>query len=90
MQTPFSGYTYLEDTDAFYTTTSDYSPGYFRCTSGEIEPDGDTALLYGSTAVSFRQGCSEAGEGRRKLVHSFLYACFAGAIDRAGGTGSDD
>ena len=76
MQTPFSGYTYLEDTDAFYTTTSDYSPGYFRCTSGEIEPDGDTALLYGSTAGSL------SGEAVLKLVkngdswyiHSFTLA----------------
>ena len=76
MQTPFSGYTYLEDTDAFYTTTSDYSPGYFRCTSGEIEPDGDTALLYGSTAGRF------SGEAVLKLVkdgegwyiHSFTLA----------------
>ena len=76
MQEPFSGYTYLEDTDAFYTTTSDYSPGYFRCTSGEIEPDGDTALLYGSTAGSL------SGEAVLKLVkngdgwyiHSFTLA----------------
>lgn len=29
IQEPFSGYTYLESTDAFYNTTSDYSPGYF-------------------------------------------------------------
>ena len=26
MQTPFSGYTYLEDTDAFYTTTTTTAP----------------------------------------------------------------
>lgn len=45
MQEPFSGYAYLKDTDAFYTTTSDYAPGYFICTSGEVV--GDTATLYG-------------------------------------------
>lgn len=45
MQEPFSGYAYLEDTDAFYTTTSDYAPGYFICTSGAVQ--GDTATLYG-------------------------------------------
>ena len=31
IQEPFSGYTYLESTDAFYNTTSDYAPGYFIC-----------------------------------------------------------
>lgn len=45
MQEPFSGYAYLADTDAFYTTTSDYAPGYFICTSGQVT--GDTATLYG-------------------------------------------
>ncbi len=45
MQDPFSGYAYLKDTDAFYTTTSDYAPGYFICTSGAVQ--GDTATLYG-------------------------------------------
>ena len=48
IQEPFSDYTYLEETDAFYNTTSDYSPGYFICSGGEIEPGGDYALLYGS------------------------------------------
>ena len=36
IQEPFSGYTYLESTDAFYNTTSDYAPGYFICTGGEV------------------------------------------------------
>lgn len=76
MQTPFSGYTYLEDTDAFYTTTSDYSPGYFRCTSGEIEPDGDTALLYGSTAGSFsgKAVLKLVKDGENWYIHSFTLA----------------
>ena len=34
---------YLEETDAFYTTTSDYAPGFFICTSGNVL--GDTATL---------------------------------------------
>ena len=76
MQTPFSGYTYLEDTDAFYTTTSDYSPGYFRCTSGEIEPDGDTALLYGSTAgfLSGEAVLKLVKNGDSWYIHSFILA----------------
>ena len=76
MQTPFSGYTYLEDTDAFYTTTSDYSPGYFRCTSGEIEPDGDTALLYGSTAgsLSGKAVLKLVKDGENWYIHSFTLA----------------
>ena len=76
MQTPFSGYTYLEDTDAFYTTTSDYSPGYFRCTSGEIEPDGDTALLYGSTAgsLSGKAVLKLVKDGENWYIHSFKLA----------------
>lgn len=76
MQTPFSGYTYLEDTDAFYTTTSDYSPGYFRCTSGEIEPDGDTALLYGSTAgsLSGKAVLRLVKDGENWYIHSFTLA----------------
>ena len=76
MQTPFSGYTYLEDTDAFYTTTSDYSPGYFRCTSGEIEPDGDTALLYGSTAgsLSGKTVLKLVKDGENWYIHSFTLA----------------
>lgn len=76
MQTPFSGYTYLEDTDAFYTTTSDYSPGYFRCTSGEIEPDGDTALLYGSTAgfLSGEAVLKLVKNGDSWYIHSFTFA----------------
>ena len=40
---PFSGYAYLEETDAFYTTTSDYAPGFFVCESGTVL--GDTATL---------------------------------------------
>ena len=40
---PFSGYAYLEETDAFYTTTSDYAPGFFICASGTVL--GDTATL---------------------------------------------
>lgn len=76
MLTPFSGYTYLEDTDAFYTTTSDYSPGYFRCTSGEIEPDGDTALLYGSTAgfLSGEAVLKLVKNGDGWYIHSFTLA----------------
>ena len=76
MQTPFSGYTYLEDTDAFYTTTSDHSPGYFRCTSGEIEPDGDTALLYGSTAgfLSGEAVLKLVKNGDSWYIHSFTLA----------------
>lgn len=76
MQTPFSGYTYLEDTDAFYTTTSDYNPGYFRCTSGEIEPDGDTALLYGSTAgsLSGKAVLKLVKDGENWYIHSFTLA----------------
>ena len=76
MQTPFSGYTYLEDTDAFYTTTSDYIPGYFRCTSGEIEPDGDTALLYGSTAgsLSGKAVLKLVKDGENWYIHSFTLA----------------
>ena len=76
MQTPFSGYTYLEDTDAFYTTTSDYNPGYFRCTSGEIEPDGDTALLYGSTAgsLSGKTVLKLVKDGENWYIHSFTLA----------------
>ena len=76
MQTPFSGYTYLEDTDAFYTTTSDYSPGYFRCTSGESEPDGDTALLYGSTAgsLSGKAVLKLVKNGDSWYIHSFTLA----------------
>lgn len=76
MQTPFSGYTYLEDTDAFYTTTSDYSPGYFRCTSGEIEPDGDTALLYGSTAgsLSGKAVLKLVKDGENWYIHSLTLA----------------
>ena len=34
---------YLEETDAFCTTTSDYAPGFFICTSGNVL--GDTATL---------------------------------------------
>ena len=76
MQTPFSGYTYLEDTDAFYTTTSDYNPGYFRCTSGEIEPDGDTVLLYGSTAgsLSGKAVLKLVKDGENWYIHSFTLA----------------
>ena len=76
MQTPFSGYTYLEDTDAFYTTTSDYNPGYFCCTSGEIEPDGDTVLLYGSTAgsLSGKAVLKLVKDGENWYIHSFTLA----------------
>ena len=76
MQEPFSGYTYLEDTDAFYNTTSDYSPGYFSCTSGEIEPDGETALLYGSTVgrLSGEAVLKLVKDGERWYIHSFTLA----------------
>ena len=47
MQEPFSGYTYLESTDAFYNTTSDYSPGYFTCTGGSIDAFGEYVQLFG-------------------------------------------
>ena len=73
MQEPFSDYTYLEETDAFYNTTSDYSPGYFICSGGEVDPGGDYALLYGSAAGYF------SGEvvleltkgGENWYIHSF-------------------
>ena len=47
IQEPFSGYTYLESTDAFYNTTSDYSPGYFTCTGGSIDAFGEYVQLFG-------------------------------------------
>ena len=47
IQKPFSGYTYLESTDAFYNTTSDYSPGYFTCTGGSIDAFGEYVQLFG-------------------------------------------
>ena len=47
IQEPFSGYTYLESTDAFYNTTSDYSPGYFTCTGGSIDAFGAYVQLLG-------------------------------------------
>ena len=53
IQEPFSGYTYLESTDAFYNTTSDYAPGYFICTGGEVNLEEEYARLYGSTAGLF-------------------------------------
>lgn len=62
MQEPFSGYTYLASTDAFYNTTSDYSPGYFICTGGEVNLEEGYARLYGSTAGRF------SGEAVLKLV----------------------
>lgn len=39
-----SGVPYLEDYDAWYTFTSDFSPGMFVCAGGQVE--GDTALLW--------------------------------------------
>ena len=73
IQEPFSDYTYLEETDAFYNTTSDYNPGYFICSGGEVDPVGDYVLLYGSAAGHF------SGEAVLKLtkngenwyIHSF-------------------
>ena len=62
IQKPFSGYTYLESTDAFYNTTSDYAPGYFICTGGEVNLEEEYARLYGSTAGLF------SGEAVLKLV----------------------
>ena len=47
MQEPFSGYTYLESTDAFYNTTSDYNPGDFTCTYGSLDAFGEYVQLYG-------------------------------------------
>ena len=73
IQEPFSDYTYLEETDAFYNTTSDYSPGYFICSGGEIEPGGDYALLYGS-AVGRLSGdavLSLTKDGENWYIHSF-------------------
>ena len=73
IQEPFSDYTYLEETDAFYNTTSDYSPGYFICSGGEIEPGGDYALLYGS-AVGRLSGdvvLSLTKDGKNWYIHSF-------------------
>ena len=73
IQEPFSGYTYLEETDAFYNTTSDYSPGYFVCTGGEADPDGEYALLYGSTAGRFSgEAVLElVKDGENWYIHSF-------------------
>lgn len=49
-----NGAPYLEDYHAFYTFTSDFGPGQFICTSGEVE--GDTARLWsGSTGESKTQ-----------------------------------
>ena len=62
IQEPFSGYTYLESTGAFYNTTSDYAPGYFICTGGEVNLEEEYARLYGSTAGLF------SGEAVLKLV----------------------
>ena len=62
IQEPFSDYTYLESTDAFYNTTSDYAPGYFICTGGEVNLEEEYARLYGSTAGLF------SGEAVLKLV----------------------
>ena len=62
IQEPFSGYTYLESTDAFYNITSDYAPGYFICTGGEVNLEEEYARLYGSTAGLF------SGEAVLKLV----------------------
>ena len=50
MQEPFSGYTYLESTDAFYNTTSDYNPGDFTCTFGSIDAFGEYVQLYGRSS----------------------------------------
>ena len=47
IQEPFSDYLYLEETDAFYNTTSDYSPGAFTCTSGSIDAFGEYVELIG-------------------------------------------
>ena len=38
---------YLAEYDAFYNYTSDYAPGIFQCTRGEI--DGDLVRLYEET-----------------------------------------
>ena len=73
IQEPFSDYTYLEETDAFYNTTSDYSPGYFICSGGEVDPGGDYALLYGS-AVGRLSGdavLSLTKDGENWYIHSF-------------------
>jgi hypothetical protein len=40
---------YLEEYDAFYNFTSDFSPGYFTCTSGERQ--GDIIRLFGDDAT---------------------------------------
>ena len=49
-----NGAPYLEDYHAFYTFTSDFGPGQFICTSGEVK--GDTARLWsGSTGESKTQ-----------------------------------
>ena len=47
IQEPFSDYLYLEETDAFYNTTSDYNPGAFTCTSGSIDAFGEYVELIG-------------------------------------------
>lgn len=45
----FSSLIFLEEYNAFYNFTSDFSPGFFICNSGEIK--GDTVVLYGKNAI---------------------------------------
>ena len=77
IQEPFSGYTYLESTDAFYNTTSDYSTRLLylyrrldRCIWRR-----NTCSCIGCTASRFPGEVRfAAGKGRRKLVHQILHA----------------
>lgn len=41
-----SGVPYLEEYDAWYTFTSDFGPGTFACTGGEVDEAAGTALLW--------------------------------------------
>ncbi len=43
------GVTYLPETDAYYTTTSDVGGAYFDCSGGEL--NGETALLRGNSSA---------------------------------------
>lgn len=66
-----SGVLYLKEYDAYYTFTSDFGPGEFRCIGGEVE--GNEARLWtapredgGRTVLTLRR------EGENWLIQSFL------------------
>ena len=73
IQEPFSGYTYLESTDAFYNTTSDYAPGYFICTGGEGESGGGIcAAIWQHSGTLFRRSRLKLVKtGENWYIHSF-------------------